>query len=68
MSTGPSFAWTPTPQDYESALRLWRDGRLPRWWVVLPLVVVWANVHGGVLRNAGVSHAFPDLPFAPYPA
>ncbi len=28
-------------------LRLWRDGRLPRWWVVLPLVVVWANVHGG---------------------
>lgn len=31
------------------ALRLWRDGRLPRWWVVLPLVVVWANVHGGWL-------------------
>lgn len=28
-------------------LRLWRDGRLPRWWVVLPLVVVWANIHGG---------------------
>ena len=27
--------------------RLWREGRLPRWWVVLPLVVVWANVHGG---------------------
>ncbi len=26
------------------------------------------NVHGGVLRNAGVSHAFPDLPFTPYPA
>lgn len=30
-------------------LRLWRDGRLPRWWVVLPLVAVWANVHGGWL-------------------
>lgn len=29
------------------ALRLWRDGRAPRWWVVLPLTVVWANVHGG---------------------
>ena len=27
--------------------RLWRDGRVPRWWVVLPLVVLWANVHGG---------------------
>ena len=27
--------------------RLWREGRLPRWWVALPLVVVWANVHGG---------------------
>lgn len=31
------------------ALRLWREGRLPRWWVVLPLVVVWANAHGGWL-------------------
>ncbi|MFN8148041.1 MAG: hypothetical protein U0R76_11305 [Candidatus Nanopelagicales bacterium] len=29
------------------ALRLWREGRLPRWYVVLPLVVVWANAHGG---------------------
>ncbi len=29
------------------AERLWRDGRLPRWWLVLPLVVVWANFHGG---------------------
>jgi len=29
------------------AYRLWRDGRLPRWWLVLPLTVVWANVHGG---------------------
>jgi hypothetical protein len=29
------------------AERLWRDGRLPRWWVVLPLVAVWSNVHGG---------------------
>lgn len=26
MSSEPSFVWTPTPQDYESALRLWRDG------------------------------------------
>ncbi|MFN8158885.1 MAG: hypothetical protein U0R68_15820 [Candidatus Nanopelagicales bacterium] len=26
MSTGPSFVWTPTSQDYEAALRLWRDG------------------------------------------
>lgn len=31
------------------ALRLWREGRLPRWWVVLPLVVVWSNFHGGWL-------------------
>ncbi|MGE0818735.1 MAG: hypothetical protein AB7O74_08715 [Candidatus Nanopelagicales bacterium] len=31
------------------ALRLWREGTLPRWWVVLPLVVIWANVHGGWL-------------------
>ncbi len=29
------------------AERLWRHGRLPRWWVVLPLTVVWANYHGG---------------------
>lgn len=29
------------------AERLIRDGRLPRWWVVLPLVVVWSNFHGG---------------------
>jgi hypothetical protein len=29
------------------AERLLRDGRLPRWWVVLPLTVVWANFHGG---------------------
>ncbi len=29
------------------AERLWREGRLPRWWLVLPLVVVWANFHGG---------------------
>ena len=29
------------------AERLWREGRLPRWWVVLPLVVVWSNFHGG---------------------
>ena len=27
--------------------RLWRQGRLPRSWVVLPLVVVWSNIHGG---------------------
>ena len=31
------------------ALRLWREGRLPRWWAALPLVVVWANFHGGWL-------------------
>lgn len=31
------------------AMRLWREGRLPRWWLVLPLVVVWANFHGGWL-------------------
>ena len=24
-----------------------RRGRLPRWWVVLPLVLVWSNLHGG---------------------
>jgi hypothetical protein len=29
--------------------RLWREGRLPRWWVVLPVVIVWANMHGGWL-------------------
>jgi hypothetical protein len=29
------------------AERTWRDGRLPRWWLVLPLVVVWSNFHGG---------------------
>jgi hypothetical protein len=29
------------------AERLWRRGRLPRWWLVLPLVVVWSNFHGG---------------------
>lgn len=29
------------------AERLWRQGRLPRWWLVLPLVVVWSNWHGG---------------------
>jgi hypothetical protein len=28
-------------------LRLLEDGRVPRWWVVVPLVAVWANVHGG---------------------
>lgn len=27
--------------------RTWRDGRLPRWWVVLPTVLVWAQFHGG---------------------
>lgn len=26
MSSAPSFRWTPTPKDYEVALRLWRDG------------------------------------------
>jgi len=38
--------------------RLWREGRLPRWWVALPLVVVWANVHGGwVILPMGLSIA-----------
>ncbi len=27
--------------------RAWRSGRLPLWWVVVPLVVVWSNYHGG---------------------
>lgn len=27
--------------------RLLRSGRLPQWWVVLPLTVAWANFHGG---------------------
>ena len=27
--------------------RVLREGRLPRWWVVLPLVIVWSNFHGG---------------------
>ncbi|HET7900955.1 MAG TPA: hypothetical protein VFL59_07180 [Candidatus Nanopelagicales bacterium] len=26
MSPTPTFRWTPTPKDYEAALRLWRDG------------------------------------------
>jgi hypothetical protein len=26
VSSAPSFVWTPTAQDYETALRLWRDG------------------------------------------
>jgi hypothetical protein len=29
------------------AERLLRHGRAPRWWLVLPLTVVWANFHGG---------------------
>jgi hypothetical protein len=29
------------------AERLWREGRLPAWWWLLPLAAVWANVHGG---------------------
>ena len=29
------------------AERLWREGRLPRWYVVLPLTIGWANFHGG---------------------
>lgn len=24
-----------------------REGHLPRWWLLLPLVALWANVHGG---------------------
>jgi hypothetical protein len=29
------------------AERLWREGRVPAWWWLLPLTAVWANVHGG---------------------
>lgn len=29
------------------AERFLRQGRLPRWWLVLPLIVVWSNFHGG---------------------
>ncbi len=41
--------------------RLWREGRLPSGWIVLPLVVVWSNSHGGwvllpvVLGLAGIA-------------
>ena len=38
--------------------RIWREGRMPRWWLVLPLVVVWANVHGGwVILPMGLGFA-----------
>lgn len=29
------------------AVELLRRGRVPRWWLVLPLVLVWSQVHGG---------------------
>jgi hypothetical protein len=29
------------------AERTWREGKPPRWWVILPLVLVWSNFHGG---------------------
>ena len=29
------------------AMRLFTQGRLPRWWHALPLVAVWGNTHGG---------------------
>ncbi|HET8971213.1 MAG TPA: hypothetical protein VFN19_09155, partial [Candidatus Nanopelagicales bacterium] len=29
------------------AERLLREGRVPRWWIALPLTLVWANYHGG---------------------
>jgi hypothetical protein len=29
------------------ALRVVRDAQAPRWWVLLPVVTVWAAVHGG---------------------
>ncbi len=29
------------------AHRAWRDGRVPRWWLLLPTVWVWAQFHGG---------------------
>jgi hypothetical protein len=43
------------------AERAWREGRLPRWWVLLPVVWVWAQFHGGwvlvpaVLVLAGIA-------------
>ena len=33
-----------------------------------PALAMGLNVQGGVLRNAGVARAFPDLPYAPYEA
>ena len=33
-----------------------------------PALAKGLNVQGGVLRNAGVARAFPDLPYAPYEA
>jgi hypothetical protein len=29
------------------AERAWREGRPPRWWVLLPVVWIWAQFHGG---------------------
>jgi hypothetical protein len=29
------------------AERAWREGRPPRWWVLLPVVWIWAQLHGG---------------------
>jgi hypothetical protein len=56
------------------AERLVCEGRLPRWYVVLPLTVVWANFHGGwillpfVLALCAVarwtSHGMRDRPAA----
>ena len=52
-------------------LRALRTGMLPRWWLLLPLVALWANVHGGwvmtvvvlLLAAAGraVDHGAADL-------
>lgn len=38
--------------------RTWREGRVPHWWIVLPLVIVWSNFHGGwVLLPMGLALA-----------
>jgi len=54
------------------AYKLWREGRVPRWWIVVPLVVVWANFHGGWVLLPGclalaavarvVDHGWRDRP------
>ena len=31
-----------------------REGQVPRWWLLLPLVALWANVHGGWVMGPAV--------------